>query len=47
MNTALWIVQLLFALMFGVVGIAKLTQPKAKLAQAVRWVDDFHPKSFA
>lgn len=28
MNTALWIVQILLALIFGATGVMKLTQPK-------------------
>jgi uncharacterized membrane protein YphA (DoxX/SURF4 family) len=41
MNTALWIVQVLLALAFGFAGFMKLTQPKAKLAERMAWVNDF------
>jgi uncharacterized membrane protein YphA (DoxX/SURF4 family) len=41
MNIALWIVQGLLALAFGMAGIMKLTQPKAKLVANMAWVEDF------
>lgn len=41
MTTALWIAQLLLALMFGVVGLIKLSQPKEKLAGSMAWVKNF------
>lgn len=43
MNTALWIVQILAALAFGMAGLAKLTQPYDKLRAQMKWVDDFSP----
>jgi len=43
MNIALWIVQGLLALVFGMAGATKLTQPKNKLAGQMAWVDDFSP----
>jgi uncharacterized membrane protein YphA (DoxX/SURF4 family) len=43
MNTVLWIVQILLALAFGMAGLAKLTQPKEKLATNMGWVNDFSP----
>ena len=43
MNTALWIVQILLALAFGLAGLMKLTQPKEKLAANMKWVEDFSP----
>jgi len=43
MNTALWIVQVLLALAFGLAGFMKLTQPKEKLAANMKWVEDFSP----
>jgi hypothetical protein len=43
MNTALWIVQLLAALAFGVSGVTKMTQPKEKLITNMKWVEDFSP----
>jgi uncharacterized membrane protein len=41
MNVALWIIQALLALAFGMAGIMKLTQPKEKLAPQMPWVSDF------
>jgi uncharacterized membrane protein YphA (DoxX/SURF4 family) len=41
MNIALWIVQALLALAFGMAGVMKLTQPKEKLATQMAWVEDF------
>ncbi len=41
MNIALWIVQGLLALVFGMTGMMKLTQPKAKLAAQMGYVEDF------
>lgn len=41
MNIALWIVQGLLALAFGMAGAMKLTQPKAKLVASLPWVEDF------
>ena len=43
MNIALWIVQGLMALAFGMAGFMKLTQPKEKLAGQMAWVEDFAP----
>ncbi|MDQ5853545.1 MAG: DoxX family protein [Chloroflexota bacterium] len=43
MNIALWIVQALLAVAFGMAGIMKLTQPKEKLAAQMGWVEDFAP----
>lgn len=45
MNTVVWIVQILLALAFGMVGIMKLTQPKEKLAQQMKWVENFSPNT--
>jgi uncharacterized membrane protein YphA (DoxX/SURF4 family) len=45
MNIALWIVQALLALGFGMAGVMKLTQPKEKLAQRMAWVEDFAPNT--
>ena len=33
MNIALWVVQALLALAFGMTGLMKLTQPREKLAE--------------
>ncbi len=41
MNTAIWIVQILLGLAFGMAGFMKLTQPKEKLATNMGWVNDF------
>jgi uncharacterized membrane protein YphA (DoxX/SURF4 family) len=43
MNTAIWIAQILLALAFGMVGIGKLTQPREKLQEKMKWVEDFSP----
>ena len=45
MNIALWIVQALLAAMFAMAGFMKLTQPKAKLAGQMGWVEDFAPNT--
>ncbi len=45
MNTAVWIVQILLGLMFGMAGIMKMTQPKAKLQTNMKWVEDFAPNT--
>ena len=45
MNIALWVVQVLLALAFGMVGFLKLTQPKEKLASQMAWVNDFAPNT--
>ncbi len=41
MDTALWILQVLLALAFGMAGLLKMTQPSAKLAERMKWVNDF------
>lgn len=41
MDTALWIVQVILALMFVVVGVTKVRRPKEKLAERMPWVGDF------
>ncbi len=41
MDTALWIVQILLAIAFGMAGFMKATQPKPKLAANMGWVNDF------
>jgi hypothetical protein len=43
MNIALWIVAGLLAVAFLGAGVTKLTQPKAKLADRMAWVEDFSP----
>src|SRR5258708_4296382 len=44
MNNAITIVQILLALAFALVGLGKLTQPQAKLAARMAWVNDFTPQ---
>lgn len=41
MNVALWIIQGLLAIAFGMGGFMKLTQPKEKLSENMGWVNDF------
>lgn len=41
MNVVLWIVAGVLAAAFLGAGLAKLTQPKAKLAKQMAWVEDF------
>ncbi|HVB45266.1 MAG TPA: DoxX family protein [Streptosporangiaceae bacterium] len=41
MSVALWIVAGLLAAMFAAAGLAKLTQPKAKLRERMKWVDSY------
>jgi len=41
MDTALWVVQVLLAIAFGMAGFMKATQPKARLAENLGWVNDF------
>ncbi len=41
MNIVLWILQVLLGLVFGMVGLSKLTQPKEKLASQMGWVEEF------
>ena len=43
MNTVVWIVQILLALLFLMVGFGKASQPKEKLAERMGWVNDFSP----
>jgi uncharacterized membrane protein YphA (DoxX/SURF4 family) len=40
-DIVLWIVQILLALAFGMLGFLKLTQPKEKAAERMAWVEDF------
>ena len=41
MNTVLWIVQGILVVMFLMVGMMKLMQPKEKMAEKMGWVEDF------
>jgi uncharacterized membrane protein YphA (DoxX/SURF4 family) len=43
MNAFLWVLQIVLALMFAMAGVMKATQPKAKLAEKLPWVEDFSP----
>ncbi|MGC4856041.1 DoxX family protein [Micromonospora sp. DT4] len=43
MNLVLWIIQILLAAIFAGAGLAKLTQPKHKLRDVMRWVDPVPP----
>ena len=41
MNIALWIVQILLAALFMMVGAMKITQPKEKMAERAPYTEDF------
>ena len=41
MNTTIWIIQGLLALMFAMAGVMKSTQPIEKLAPKMPWVNDY------
>ena len=43
MNVALWIAQILLAVLFLMSGFMKATQPREKLAKNMDWVNDFSP----
>jgi uncharacterized membrane protein YphA (DoxX/SURF4 family) len=43
MNIALWVVQILLALMFGMAGIMKVTQPIDRLEGRMGWVKSVGP----
>jgi uncharacterized membrane protein YphA (DoxX/SURF4 family) len=45
MNIALWIVQGILAVLFGIAGLTKSTQPKEKLEKQLPWVKDFSLKT--
>jgi uncharacterized membrane protein YphA (DoxX/SURF4 family) len=45
MNVFTWVVQILLALVFGASGVMKLTQPTAKLAPRMAWVEDFSDRT--
>lgn len=44
MNIALWVVQILLALAFGIAGIMKVTQPIDKLEARMGWVKSVGPR---
>jgi uncharacterized membrane protein YphA (DoxX/SURF4 family) len=41
MDIVAWILQVILAVMFGMAGVMKSTQPKEKLAPNLPWVEDF------
>jgi hypothetical protein len=41
MNTVVWIIQGILALMFVMAGVMKSTQPKEKLVKSLPWVNHF------
>ena len=41
MNVLVWVLQVLLALAFLAAGVIKTTQPRAKLATNMGWVEDF------
>ncbi len=41
MNIALWIAQVLLALVLGMASLTKLSRPRLALAGMMRWVEDF------
>ena len=43
MNVVLWVLAGVLAVAFLAAGVTKLTQPKAKLAATMAWVEDFSP----
>jgi hypothetical protein len=43
MNTTLWIVQIMLALIFALTGLLKLTQPRERLARQMGRVNDIQP----
>ena len=42
MNTTIWIIQGILALMFFMAGFMKSTQPKEKLVTSLPWASDFN-----
>ncbi len=45
MNVAVWIVQILLGLAFGMAGLMKIIQPREKLQTNMKWVEDFAPNT--
>jgi uncharacterized membrane protein YphA (DoxX/SURF4 family) len=41
MNVFTWVVQIVLAALFAAAGVQKLTQPRAKLAKNMAWVEDY------
>lgn len=44
-NIIIWIVQILVAFAFFMVGIMKVIKPKEELAEKMGWVEDFSPNT--
>ena len=45
MNVILWIIAIVLAVVFLVAGMAKVSQPKEKLAEKMGWVEDWSPNA--
>ena len=43
MNIAVWVVQVVLALVYLGAGLTKATQPKEKLQEKMAWAEDFSP----
>jgi uncharacterized membrane protein YphA (DoxX/SURF4 family) len=41
MNIALWVIQIVLAVLFGAAGLGKITQPREKLIARMEWAEDF------
>lgn len=41
MNTTLWVIQIVLAVVFAGAGVGKLTQPREKLVERMAWAEDF------
>lgn len=45
MNVILWIIAIVLAVVFLMAGLAKVSQPKEKLAEKMGWVEDWSPNA--
>ncbi|REF29348.1 DoxX family protein [Calidifontibacter indicus] len=45
MNVTLWIIAIVLAVVFLMAGLAKVSQPKEKLAEKMGWVEDWSPNA--
>lgn len=45
MNIALWVIQIVLALMFGMAGVTKISQPREALQAKLPWVEDFSDRT--
>lgn len=45
MNVTLWIIAIVLAVFFLMAGLAKVSQPKEKLAEKMGWVEDWSPNA--